>query len=117
MLPGKLDFALYQGDDFSRELTFTDGEGLAMDLSLFSEIKSQIRAKAEDVNVLAEFTIDDTDAATGKILLSLTHEDTEELPKTAVWDLEMTDGNDIVQTYLAGKITVTPQVTRTEPAP
>lgn len=73
--PKVLDFELYAGDSFALQFEFTDEQSGAP-YPLEGSWLAQIRNRTE---VITEFTIDDSDQATGKLRLSLTGEQTAEL--------------------------------------
>lgn len=73
--------------------------------------EAQIRATTGADTVLASWTIDDTNAASGEVELSLPGETTADLPATCVWDLQGTAGGEVT-TVLKGTIVVEAEVTR-----
>jgi hypothetical protein len=112
MTPGTLNLSVVAGDGYSHTLTFTDADGVAQDQSAYT-FRAQVR-EATWAETAADFGIDDTDAATGVIVISLTAVQTRALRTGSnVWDIEreLTAGGD-PQTLLQGKFTVTPDVTR-----
>lgn len=120
MQPAEQDIEIYQGDTFdlflrlkklTAPLTYT-----YIDLT-DAVPKAQVRATADAVGVLAEFTcaLSDQVATPGGLLAVLSKVQTAALASTPpdfVWDLEITFANGDVKTILAGKVTVTKQVTR-----
>lgn len=113
MTPGVCNLTVTAGDGYSVALTFTDDDGEALDVSAYTH-SAQVRripgaADAED------FTVDEAEAATGVVTISLTAEQTRSLrPGTNFWDLERAVGDGDPQTILGGKFTVLYDVTRIE---
>lgn len=132
-MPGTLDLvgdaAIYQGDIYEHELTFTDDADTPAALNLSTGTwRAQLRRHPADDDVLASFTIDTTGAATGVLVISLTASQTAALGAALValletgrryqravtdveayWDLEDTDSG---ATYLAGRAAVVLEVSR-----
>ena len=112
--PGELNLFLTRGDSRSAILTLTDeaGDPVAVPTTGWS---AQVRASRTsaatlaDYPVLMTFTVDGSGGAGGIIVLAWDGEDLDALPKSTKWDLQNSAGP---VTYLAGKLTVTDQVTR-----
>lgn len=126
-LPGKYDLtglrAIYRGDTRTWPVTFQHNDGtedepelVPIDLSGCT-FRAQIRATKDDPDVMAVIEVDDADAATGVLVLTLTAEEAEQLEGTsAYWDLEVTTtATDVVHTYLAGKVKIVGDVSRAWP--
>lgn len=108
------DLSMYSGDDFSVRLKFS------MDLTNYTP-KSEIRlfptggrAQVGPV-IVGTFTITKLQSQ-GQLLydtlqLSLPGSVTADLPKTAYYDLQLTDNTGKVRTYLKGKVFTDSQVT------
>lgn len=77
------DLSLYRGDSFEVTIDFPFS---LTDYSLLSQIRSYSGAML----VLATFNINITDVANGKATLSLTSDQTANLPSRARWDIQMT---------------------------
>jgi hypothetical protein len=110
--PGTYDLTIYQGDTFSLRITLVDkATGDPVDLTGYDPL-SQIRAKSHDRDALATFDAE-VDPAAGVITLKLASADSTALPPgRQVWDVQTTDPDGNVRTWLAGKATVTGQVSR-----
>ena len=112
-LPGKLDIAAYRGDTKQWTIDFAEG-AVATDMSAWTWL-AQIRSTLDEPDsVVATFTVDDTDAATGALVLTLPAAQADNLVTvvgraTYYWDLQGTDGA-VVKTWLAGKVKVTGDV-------
>lgn len=110
IVPASLDFTFVRGDDFSIVLTFSDENGDPIDMS-DSTFRAQFRRKASASSSVA-FTVDDSEAADGKVTLSLSSAVTGALLHTFLWDFERVFPDDAVQTLMAGEMKVLADVTR-----
>jgi hypothetical protein len=121
-LPGVYPMTLYRGDTRVWELTFTeDDETTPIDMTGKTWLAEIRKSDASGAPVIATIDIDDTDAATGVLVMTLTADEADGLTEDvltedggkykAAWDLEGTDG-DVVRTYLSGKVTVKGDVSR-----
>ncbi len=114
---GKLDLELMRGDDREIRLTVSDGSGAPMDLT-GAAIRLQMRAKKADDPLLAELSTADgsievSDPASGAAVLKFTSSVTESWGfSAAIYDCEFEFPGGIKKTLLAGKVTVTADVTR-----
>lgn len=110
--PGTYNLTVYRGDTLVLDVVLTDTTtGLVLDLTGYSAL-AQIRATADaasaDASLAAVLT-----PAEGKVTLTLSAAASAALTiTTGVWDLQLTDGSGVVRTYLAGSVTVTPDVSR-----
>ena len=112
--PAQLNFTAYRGDTFARTLTFQDGAATptAIDLTDYSA-SAQVRASADSTKLLATFTCTITAPTEGTMTLGLLPSDTSSLDSGRYfWDLQLTDSNGAVTTYLAGRFTLTGDVTK-----
>jgi hypothetical protein len=103
---------IYQGDDYAGFVTVLNADGTPADLSPFTAA-AQIRRKYADSEpvVAAEFSTEIQ--APNIIILGLTHDETTPLWGTYFWDLQLTEtATGAVNTILAGKVPVYPEVTR-----
>lgn len=110
--PATLDIRIYRGDDFDLVLTFVDNADppAALDMS-DGTWRAQIRRRPN--YAVASFTVDETDAPTGVLVVSLDKADTELLVHDAYsWDLEQTLTDGYRRTLLAGKVSITADVSR-----
>lgn len=119
MIPGNLTLTLYQGDDFSLIFRMKDSvSGNYVNLGLPGERtgRGQIRASANEAEVLDEFlvTILDQTTVPGGVMISLTPAQTAALPlEGGVYDIEIANQNrSWVRTPIAGSIVVLAEVTR-----
>ena len=108
-LPMPVNLDLYAGDDFSRQLTLTDPDGSATDLSQASA-QSQIRLKQTSTDVVLSFICAIADNI---ITLTLLGADTQNLKGKYVWDCQVVSPGNAVLTLTAGTVIFTQDVTRT----
>lgn len=99
------DLSLMQGDTFSQTFDFD------IDLTGY-EVKAQVRTWPEAQALAAEFTCTVTNAATGTVVLSLTPEQSERIPRRAFWDMQISKDGD-VYTVVQGGVYGSREVTRT----
>lgn len=121
-LPGTFDFsgdnALYRGDKRADRHTFTDTEtGDPIDLTDPPRTwRAQIRtSQAFDATVLSDLDVDDADAATGVLVVTIPASETAAVEVSAgYWDLEatLTGDSEDVRTWLAGEVEFVGDATR-----
>jgi hypothetical protein len=110
------DLSLYSGDNFSIQLKFT------LNLAGYTPL-SQIRLfptfPSNQVGpiILQNFAITKSASVTNgpldTLTLSLTSAQTRDLPRTAYYDIQLTnDSTGAVRTYLEGKVFTKPQITK-----
>lgn len=104
------NFEIQQGSTFSRNMTIVDSDKLPLNLTSYT-LTGQLRKNYNSVEFVA-FTIIVTNAASGKITISLNSTITNNLlfPKY-VYDVEVS-GNGNVYRILEGVITISPNATR-----
>lgn len=108
------DFSMYQGDDFSDDFTFQ------FDITQYTP-KGQIKLYANPgyaqvgAALLGEFSFTKFSSTGGALIdsiqFTLPGSVTKKLPKTAYYDIQMTDPDGQVKTYLAGKVFTEKQIT------
>ena len=108
-VPNAVDLALYAGDEVSFTVVVTNPDGTQRDVSGLAI--AQIRASRADTDPAATFTVDDTDAATGRLVLTLDPADSAALTTdgkkfTGFWDLQVAN-----TTLVQGSVTCWPDVT------
>ena len=106
--PKTLDFSLYAGDSFAVSFIFTDAE-TGEPHPLTGTWEAHIRDKGV---LVTEFSVDETDAAEGKLALSLTGEQTTELALlgTPLWDLQQSFAGG-PRTWYRGAVNLTGDIT------
>ena len=106
-MAGTYNMLINRGNDFSKSLTFYVGrycDGVKRDVSA-STFTAQIRPSAGSATLTETFTIDTTDAANGKIILSLTDVETQAMTAgDYAWDLLEDNGTKV--TKVGGSVTV-----------
>lgn len=111
-LPAERDIEIYRGDVYEHEFTFMSGDD-PLDLST-RVVTAQWRTK-EDATDAVDFAVDDTGAATGVIIISLTPSQTATLGIRGVYDVQAHDGGATPtnqETLVRGTVEVTKDVTR-----
>lgn len=82
------------GRVYSHEIVCTDADGDPIVFDSADTFKAQVRAVAQSDDVLAEFTIDDSDKDTGIVRLSLDEDESEAIGRNGVWDVVWYVGGD-----------------------
>ncbi len=117
MVPATKDLTLYRGDSFDlpvrlRQKLINGSLGDPVDLTGCT-VDAEIRSTEDEAGVVATFGCDlDADPTTGIVTLSLTKVETAALTGGGVWDMQITFPDGKTQTYLAGKVYLTKDVTR-----
>lgn len=109
----KANIVIDQGTDFSTTITVRDVDGDIKDLSNhtgFGQIrKNYLSSTAYDFDIVFQ-----TPTSSGQVTLKMSRDVTEKIePGRYVYDVELTDNNDIRTRLVEGIVTVTPQVTKT----
>lgn len=102
--PGTYNFTLQRRADYSIALQFKDSNNDAINITGYT-----VAAQVWDENrtkKYADFTVTYTDRVNGQVSIALTDTQTSVLPDEAYYDVLLTDGSDIKNYYLQGKITV-----------
>lgn len=112
--PQTLDLQLYAGDGSGLRFKLVNVAGAPLNIS--GDLRAQVRLSRDAADPpLAEFVIDDTDAATGTVLIYLTGEDTQALAPEekfiGVWDFEWKPTTGEPLTLCQGKVECFPDVT------
>jgi hypothetical protein len=118
--PEVLDLKLYAGDGVDLPITCTDGAGAPIDIS--GSVSAQIRLdRLTPDPPIVSFAIDAVDAYQGKVIISLTGDQTAQLiadPSTkggkfvGVWDLQWSPATTEPRTLCQGKVECVADVTR-----
>ena len=114
------DFTIDQGADVAIELHLQEADGSKKDLTAHTAAAKMKRSyTSTDASEIVEFTTLVADPPTdGILVLSLTNSQTDALSFRTryVYDVELSfldsDGNEIIERILEGKVAVTPSVTR-----
>ena len=108
-LPAVVNLSLYQGDDFFLDLTVTNPDGSAAELTSATP-SADIKASKTAPDALATFDAEVDAILTNVIHLHLPHLQAAQLtPGSAVWDCQIEDTQ--VFTLAAGSVTITGEVT------
>lgn len=103
--PGTYNFTLQRRADFSLDLQFKEGDpATVIDLTgatVLSQAWNQARTQK-----YADFSVAYTNRSQGKVVLSLTDDQTTSFPGTLYYDVLIQDSSGIRQYYLEGVITV-----------
>lgn len=119
-LPGTYPLTLYRGDSREWTLDFTEDDGTTAVNMTGHTWKAQVRETTDSTAILLTFTVNTTNAATGRLVVTLPaaqwdDPDISDITPTAKWkwDLEATRTADgFVRTYLTGKVKVLGDVAR-----
>lgn len=101
-------------DDASFELTFTDVDGNAIDLTngtVFFTVKKKLTDPDEEAYITQEITLFD-DPDSGIALLELSNTDTNIAPGKYYFDVQLLTGDDKVTSSNAGSFIVSQDVTQ-----
>lgn len=121
MAAGRYDLVIEQGATFSRQVTWQNQDGSAVNLTGYS-IAGKIRRKTSDNQPIISFTTAITDAANGIFTFSLTATQTASLPVNhgataekeyldCVYDIEATVGSTKYR-VIEGLARISPEVTK-----
>jgi hypothetical protein len=111
MTPGVYPLSLYRGDSYEWQFVLWQDELKTLPVDLTgSTVEAEIRDKAAGQNVAA-LTCVVTLPNIIDVELPTALWTAPGLPATGVWDLEVTAPDGTVSTYVAGKVTVTADVT------
>lgn len=118
--PDVLDLILYAGDGVDLRMVCVDGAGAPVDLS--GAIDAQVRlARLDQEEPVVAFSVNAVDAYLGKIVLSLTGEQTTQLSLdpssqsgkfSGVWDVQWTPAESQPRTLCQGKVECVADVSR-----
>ena len=109
MTPVEQDIEIFQGDPHSMRLTFTS-EGDPVDVSAWT-FACQLRSRRDpNAPLLAEYSVDDSDAEAGVVVLFLTAAETAELRRDCHYDVQATVVGEPITIYF-GKAALTREVT------
>jgi hypothetical protein len=98
-IPGRFNLSFRRGDTVSTELDFSvDVTGYSFDAAIVSAVTG---------GEIEEFTTQTTNASQGKVVLSLTSQETAALQHgTYVWSMSWTEATGLVRTVLSGFVEV-----------
>jgi hypothetical protein len=108
-IPNNVDIVLYQGDDFSLDVSLVTEQDIVIPLDGFTA-KCQFRRTYEAESAIEALVTIDSDTSVLNVFVS--NEITSLMSGDYIYDLEVTDPNGRKKTYLAGDVHVVPEVTR-----
>jgi len=116
VVPGQYNITIYQGSNFSQELTFLQSAGGApLDLTGLA-VRMQIRKTKAASAVMIELTTANgrlvSGGALGTVTMQLNAEETATLKSNGFYDVEVVYGPTSVERWLEGEVTVELEVTR-----
>ena len=110
--PAVVNLKWRRGDALSFSLTFIDENDAAIDMSAFSFIAQYLPIGGTETR--ESFTIDETNSASGVILLQPPL--SEDIASKGTWDLRQLDGNgDVIRTLVEGDAFAKPAVSQVSP--
>jgi hypothetical protein len=116
-MPAIKNFTIRRGETFVFEVKVSDENGDAVDLT-GATLDMHARTSRESDTIVIDFdslgALSFVDASIGHMQVALTAAQTAalEAPHKLVYDLKVTKSSGDVSFYLAGKLTIEPQVTR-----
>lgn len=113
-MPAKTyDIDIEQGATWRRTFRLRSENGQAFDLSGCTA-RMQIRPAASSKKIMLDLRSGqgiEVEGTTGSIMLHITAEQTSSLSSDGVYDIEITQGNEVAR-VLQGNVVVSPEVTR-----
>lgn len=111
-----INFTLFQGSTFEKEITWKDSAGTIIPISGYSA-RMQIRKSYDSVSFLSELTVLNgkvtVDSLNNKFILSIPDSETSTFtPGVYVYDFETISPTGKVKKLLKGKITIYPEATK-----
>jgi hypothetical protein len=105
------DLDIYQGATFSFSLTLRDSDDAPIDVTNLS-VSGFLKQKYSDTGVAAKFTIDKLTPASGLVQVSLSANQTTQLPiNLTLYDIKTYNTSGVVTDVLRGKVSVYPSTT------
>ena len=110
-MPNNYDLSVYEGDTVKFTVTIKDSNNVATDLTGY-DAKAQLKTGYSDASPI-DFVCTITTPTSGVVTVYLAPATTAALDpsKSYIWDFQLTDPGGDVRTYLAGDVTVVPEVT------
>lgn len=103
--------AIYRGDDYFLTVTHEDDVGAPINVS-GRTVLAQVRTHPDSTDILATFTVDDSNAATGVVVLSIGDAESYHLqPGEWYWDYQEVNSGQ-VSTIIRGQANVVGDVSR-----
>jgi hypothetical protein len=115
MAAGIYNFICEQGATFTRVINATDGAGDPIDLTGYTA-RMQVRRDMDATAALIELTTENgrisLGGETGEITLTIDADDTSDIPRPGVYDLELESDSGTVIRLLKGAFYLDSEVTR-----
>jgi hypothetical protein len=110
-MPAYNSFQLYKGDTLRFSLTIQTS-GSAFNIPSGTEFSGAVKQKGE-TEILTSFDSEIVSASTGKVLFTLSSDNSSLLAANRNWvyDVQMKNSSSVVTTLMAGNIFVTDEVT------
>lgn len=106
---------IYRGDTYSHVIEFWEDEAETDPFAITGTVTAQIKAARltsdADGTSLADFVCVVSGVGSNIVTISLTPAQTEDLPDSAYWDMQVTNAG-VITTLLTGKVKVWGDVTR-----
>jgi hypothetical protein len=104
---------IYAGDTFEQTYTFKTSAGVVINLVTqgYTSWKSQWRPSRDSASYL-DLTVDATSANVGQIVITADADVTRAIDCPGVFDLQATDSNGVVRTFITGPVEWVEDVTR-----
>lgn len=111
--PAPYDLYVYRGDTLLETFRMRDRKtGAYLDLTGWSAA-AKLRRTRRDVDPLLALSAEVSDPTKGEVVVSATPAETAAIDTSAaVWDLQLTEPDGTVRTWLAGEVEVAGDVTR-----
>jgi hypothetical protein len=110
-MPENVDLVIYQGDTCRFTVTVTDANGTVINLTGYTAA-AQLKSDFDDATP-TNFTCTISTPASGIVSVVMSAATTAGLTPGSdyIWDVQVTQPGGDVRTYLAGDVTVVPEVT------
>lgn len=110
-MPKNYDLSIYEGDAVKFTVTVKDSSSVAINLTGY-QAKAQLKTGFDDTNAI-DFVCTITTPTEGVVSVYLAPATSAALTPgaTYIWDFQLTEPGGDVRTYLAGDVTVVPEVT------
>lgn len=111
---GRYDLSLLQGSSFSKVFAARESDGTTVVPLTGYAGRAQMRTRPGG-DLLLEFTVA-VDADDGTVTLSATDEETAEVARSGVYDIELEQAGEVIR-FVSGNVTLSREVTVPIPGP
>jgi hypothetical protein len=109
-MPQRANLTVYQGDDWAAAIAVQNADGTPADLTGYTAT-AQIRTiPANTAQVVTSFGLGI--ALPNTINLALSHDQTQALGGSYVWDLQCTETDGTISTLMSGVVRVIPEISQ-----